>query len=288
MSLDSVLRIEVALYLGLVLAIQLAVAWCLAAYRRAGARARREQGLPDDVLLHRTVGLEELRTASVLQSVVLLLSVLVVPLLLAANAGEEAREGLSVAFLGLFAWSLWSATDFTKSFLGGLTFRTYAAFLPPFQVGDRITVAGVSGRVDDIGLFHVRLVTPDDDLVSVPTASLWSETIANANAGDRSSLVALDLFLDPRATSDQRKAAEDILWDCVQASTYFEPEKPLQIYVSQLPHAVRMTAKGYVASTYDEPLFRSEVTSRVLDRCMEQDENGVARVPLARAPEPRG
>ena len=39
----------------------------------------------------------------------------------------------------------------------------------------------------------------------------------------------------------------------------------MQIYLSQTPEAICLTAKAYVASTYNEPLFVSDVTRAFLD-----------------------
>ncbi len=49
----------------------------------------------------------------------------------------------------------------------------------------------------------------------------------------------------------------------------------MQIYFSQTPELVCLTAKAYVASTYNEPLFKSDVYKAVLKTALEQS------IPLA-------
>ncbi len=49
----------------------------------------------------------------------------------------------------------------------------------PFQVGDVVTVAGQTGRVDEIGLFATTLITPDNRKVIVPNSSVTSGVIVN-------------------------------------------------------------------------------------------------------------
>lgn len=84
-----------------------------------------------------------------------------------------------------------------KGFLGGLAFKTLAAFKTPFQSGDRVTIKGSSGKVVGFDTFFVSLQTVNDDLVSIPTHTLWGEDLISANAGERSSLVVILFYLAP-------------------------------------------------------------------------------------------
>ncbi len=228
---------------------------------------RRAVGLGDDLIMSTAARLETIRRDAALDAGVLLATVIVAPFLLwwlAGFANDEAREGLGLAFVILLIWVLFTASDVGKAFIGGLAFRTLLAFSPPFQVGDRVTLKGHGGRVSSIDPFHIRLVTPDDDLVSIPTSSLWTETLVSSNAGDRASLCIMPFYLAPFATREQCEDAENAIWDAVQASTMFDFSKPIQIYVEQTENAVRLTAKAYVANTYEEPLFKSDVTRAFL------------------------
>ena len=55
-----------------------------------------------------------------------------------------------------------------KNLFGGLIL----VYDQPFQVGDKIRVGGTYGEVKSIGLRSTRIVTPDDNLVSVPNAQV--------------------------------------------------------------------------------------------------------------------
>jgi small-conductance mechanosensitive channel len=136
---------------------------------------------------------------------------------------------------------------------------------------------GQSGKVTSIGVFFIRLQTPDDDLVSIPSDSLWTEVLVSANAGDRSSLCVMDFYLAPFATHQHRQEAEAAIWEAIQASPYCETSKPMQIYVTQLQDAIRLTARAYVASTYREAVFKNDVTRAFLETADSQ------RIPLASA-----
>ena len=193
-------------------------------------------------------------------------TVAILPVVIASAIDDPAqRAALGAVFLAILIWVLVAATDVAKAFLGGLAFRSFVGFRSPFQVGDRVTIGGHTGKVLEIGPFFVRLQTPDDDLVSIPTSSLWSSPIVSANAGDRASLSVMTFHLAPFTTALQRKAAENAIWDAIQKSVYWDFQKPMQIYLVQKKGEIILTAKAYVASTYNEPLFRSDVYQAFLD-----------------------
>ena len=87
----------------------------------------------------------------------------------------------------------------------------------------------------------------------------------SANAGARSSLCVIEFYLSPLVKREQRQQAEDAIWNAIQASAYFDPNLPLQIYLRQNLTSIQLTAKAYVASTYNEPLFASDVNRAFLD-----------------------
>src|SRR5262245_38510832 len=55
----------------------------------------------------------------------------------------------------------------------------FLVFLRPFKVGDFVTVGGVTGTVDAIGLFGTTISTPDNVLTIVGNNKIFSETIQN-------------------------------------------------------------------------------------------------------------
>jgi len=58
----------------------------------------------------------------------------------------------------------------------------FLVFLRPFKVGDAVTVAGVTGTVEAIGLFGTNINTPDNVLTIVGNNKIFSETIQNYSA----------------------------------------------------------------------------------------------------------
>ena len=235
--------------------------------------------LPSRVLINHAEKLFWRRIDALVQSGLLLATIIIVPFILVWIDSDPNKvcidtsttdcsidnTGLAIAFFGLLAFVIFNVTDVAKAFLGGLAFKTVAAFTQPFQVGDRVTLKGISGKVVKFENFFVVLETLNDDQISIPTYTLWSEVLTSVNAGDRSSLCVMNFYLASFINAEQRQQAEDVIWDAIQASAYYEPSKPMQIYLTQTADAIHLTAKAYVASTYNEPLFTSDVTRAFLD-----------------------
>ena len=58
----------------------------------------------------------------------------------------------------------------------------FLVFLRPFKVGDFVTVGGVTGTVDAVGLFGTTLNTPDNVVTIVGNNKVFSDTIQNYSA----------------------------------------------------------------------------------------------------------
>ncbi len=255
------------IYLGTIIGTQLL--YSLGIYLRQTRTNKRRfaRGLPETILIHHAEKQSSRRIDVLIQNFLLLASVFIVPFLLVSISSlEDAdKSSLLLVFVLLLIWIFVNGTDLIKAFLNGLAFKTITAFTQPFQVGDRVNLKGIKGKVVKFNTFFVVLITPDDDLISIPTHTLWNEVLNSANSGNRSSLCVINFYLASFNTAEQRQAAEDTIWDAIQSSVYYEPSLPMQIYLSQTPDAIKLTAKAYVASTYNEPLFSSDVTRAFLD-----------------------
>ncbi len=169
-----------------------------------------------------------------------------------------------LALSGTLAVTLgFALKDEAASFLAGLSILINK----PFQVGDRITFGGFYGEVREIGLRTVRLVTLDDNLVSIPSNKFLVDPVASANAGELDCMVVMRFFITPQA--DHRRAKE-IVEEAVLASKYLYLGKPWSVLVQVVPPehgvmAVELNAKAYVYDTRHEKAFSSDVTERVLD-----------------------
>lgn len=136
----------------------------------------------------------------------------------------------------------------------------------PFQVGDRISFGGFYGEVKDIGLRTVRLVTLDDNLVSIPSNRFLTDPVSSANAGELACMVVTPFYV---AADADHERARLIVRDAVLSSRYLCLGKPVVVLTSmqlaeQLGAVVELTAKAYVYDARHEKNFASDVTDRTL------------------------
>jgi small-conductance mechanosensitive channel len=131
----------------------------------------------------------------------------------------------------------------------------------PYQIGDKITMGGYYGEVKDIGLRVTWLVTPDDNLVSVPNGSIFKDPVSSANAGNLEMMVAIDLFIDPSCDTN---LAMNILKEALVTSKYIQlsEKHPYVILIKDFPFYKRIRAKGYANDFRFEFLFETDVTRR--------------------------
>lgn len=97
-----------------------------------------------------------------------------------AAAGQAGIQTTSfVAIFGAAGLAIGLAMkDSLSNFAAGVMLILFA----PFKVGDAVTVAGVSGKVQQIDIFSTVILTPDNQKIIVPNNSITSGIITNTNA----------------------------------------------------------------------------------------------------------
>lgn len=151
-----------------------------------------------------------------------------------------------------------AAQDLIKNLFGGIIL----VFDQPFQVGDKVSVGETYGEVVSIGLRSTRIVTPDDNLVSVPNAQVVDQQVANANAGELNCQVVTDLYLPGWADEE---SAKRIAFQAASSSKYVYLNKPIVVLVSDQfkeTFLTRVRVKAYVLDPRLEFLFQSDITER--------------------------
>lgn len=160
-----------------------------------------------------------------------------------------------------------AAQDVLKNIFGGLIIITDQ----PFQVGDKITIGGTYGEVTSIGLRSTRIVTSDDNLVSVPNAQVVESQVANANAGQLHCQVVVDLYLP--GWIDVTKA-KSIAYSAAATSKYVYLDKPIVVHILddfKEMSLVRVRVKAYVFDCLNEFAFKSEITETAKNEFMKHD-----------------
>jgi len=163
-----------------------------------------------------------------------------------------------ILFAGLLGAGLgFGLKDLFADVVGGLLIIVER----PYQIGDKITMAGHYGEVKDIGLRVTRLVTPDDTLISVPNGSVFQNPVSNVNAGNLEMMVVIDLFIDPGCDG---ALAMQILREALVTSKYIRlsEKHPYVILMKDFPFYKRIRAKGYANDFRYEFPFETDVTKR--------------------------
>jgi MscS family membrane protein len=121
------------------------------------------------------------------------------------NVGVEIASILGVLGVGGVSVAL-AAQDTLKNIFSGVTIVTDA----PFRIGDIIQFDRYEGVVQDIGLRSSRILTYDQQIVSVPNYKLMDASVVNISA-EPSRRVIIKLGLTYDTTPDKMREAIDIL-----------------------------------------------------------------------------
>ncbi len=77
--------------------------------------------------------------------------------------------------------------------VGNIISGLFIAFFRPFRVGDRVTIKGEHGLIEDITLVHTIIVTEDNKRVVVPNSTVSDETIQNYTIGEDDFIGKIDI-----------------------------------------------------------------------------------------------
>ena len=134
----------------------------------------------------------------------------------------------------------------------------------PFQVGDRVAFGGYYGEVTEIGLRSVRLVTLDDNLVTIPNSQFLTDSVASANAGALDCMVVVPFYI---GAAEPFTEARRIVAEAAATSRYVYLQKPIVTLVSDEFIGERFVTiirlKAYVFDARYEKAFASDITERV-------------------------
>ena len=151
-----------------------------------------------------------------------------------------------------------------KDLLASLVTGVILLLDEPFQVGDRIAFGDYYGEVAEIGLRSVRLITLDDNLVTIPNSQFLSQSVASANAGALDCMVVIPFYI---GAAEDFETARRIIAEVTATSRYVFLDKPLTTLVADEFMGERFVTvirvKAYVFDARFEKPFASDVTVRV-------------------------
>jgi len=159
-----------------------------------------------------------------------------------------------------------SLKDLVASIVAGLILL----FDRPFQVGDRVTFGSTYGEIKSIGLRAVRLLTLDDNLVTIPNSRFITDTVASANSGALDMMIVVHFKLSIEA---DLTLAKNLIYEVIATSRYAYLKKPIAIIASEAlvanRPAIELTAKAYVLDVRFEKAFETDVTLRANEAFLE-------------------
>jgi small conductance mechanosensitive channel len=109
-------------------------------------------------------------------TVAALLNIVLVIAILGFFGVETTSFAALIAAAGVAIGMAWSGL--LSNFAGGV----FLVILQPYKVGDSVTVVGVTGTVEEVGLFATTLNTPDNVKTILGNGKIFGDTIQNYSA----------------------------------------------------------------------------------------------------------
>lgn len=173
-------------------------------------------------------------------------------------------EGQKEALLGVGGTVLlaigFALKDTASSIMAGILIL----FDQPFQVGDRVQFGDTYGEVKEIGLRAVRIVTLDDNEVSIPNNKFLTEAVASANAGALDMMVVMPFYI---AVTEDFELAKRVVYEaCITSKYVFLQKRVVMTLKDEIREGIHCTivrCKAYVIDARYETAFVTDVTERV-------------------------
>jgi small-conductance mechanosensitive channel len=152
-------------------------------------------------------------------------ALLVIPQVRAIAGGLLASSAVLGVIIGL------ASQQTLGNFIAGLLIAT----TQPVRIGDRVSYAGETGVVEEIGLTYTFIRTADRRRLVVPNSKLGSDTIVNASIRSRETYAEVSV---PVPLSADLESAVDALRDDVAE------ERHADVYVSALDGTATVTLRA--------------------------------------------
>lgn len=172
------------------------------------------------------------------------------------------NKEMLIALGGTIAVTLgFALKDLAASVIAGITLLIDK----PFQVGDRVTFNGFYGEIVSIGLRSVRMVTLDDNVVTIPNNKFLNDIVSSGNAGELNMLIQQDFYI---GIDQDLPTAKRIASEALMSCPYAYLSKPWEVLVNEVVHeqhfALRIRTKVYVMDLRHEKRLETDITERIV------------------------
>jgi small-conductance mechanosensitive channel len=183
-------------------------------------------------------------------------------------------ENNILAITGTVAVALGFAfKDYVSSVIAGII----ALFETPYQVGDRIKIGDHYGEVVNYGLRGVRILTPDDNIVTIPHNTIWTQAVSNANKGKLEAQVITSFYF---AHDVDVQTVDRILRRVAYTSRFTRLKLPITVVIEETPWGIHFRLKCYPMDARDEFSFKTDLLIRA-KRAFVSHHLPYPRVPVA-------
>lgn len=145
--------------------------------------------------------------------------------------------------------------DYVSSLIAGVV----ALVERPYRPGDWVKVGTDYGEVRNVGLRAILLQTPDDNAVTVPHSTIWTDRITNANDGAETLQCVADFYLLPRHDGALVRA---LLKDVALTSPFLNYGKSVRVVLHEEPWGTHYKLRAYPFDMRDQFAFVSDLTVR--------------------------
>ncbi|MEB3227733.1 MAG: mechanosensitive ion channel family protein [Synechocystis sp.] len=190
--------------------------------------------------------------------------VFVYPYLPAANS--TGFQGVSV-FIGALV------TFGSTAIIGNIVSGIVLIYTRSFQVGDVIRVNNNLGRVLEKTMLSTRIITPDNEIITLPNASLFGTEITNFTASIRDEKKPLLLKTTITLGYDVpwRKVHETLVKAASESEGILKDPEPFVVQTSLDDFYVAYTLKAYTNQPYKMQVVYSNLHQNIQDKCNEVD-----------------
>ena len=144
--------------------------------------------------------------------------------------------------------------------LGNFAAGLLIAFTQPLRFGDRVTVDGVTGTVEEIGLTHTWIRTDGNDRLVVPNEKLASDTICNSTIVNRETLAQVTVPVPLNTDLDR-------IVELLRAE--LAEERGPEVFVSALDGQASISARVWAPDVYAAEQLEADMRLRLHRRLRE-------------------
>ena len=190
--------------------------------------------------------------------------ILIFPYLPASNSAGF--QGISI-----FAGALFTLGS--TAIVGNIVSGIVLIYTRSFQVGDVITANDKAGRVLEKNMLTTRIMTPDNEVITIPNATLLASDITNYTASIRDQQRPLVLKTTVTLGYDVpwRKVHEVLINAAKDSEGIIENPEPFVLQTSLDDFYVAYTIKAFTNTPEKMALTYSKLHQSIQDKCKEAD-----------------